>query len=262
VEDVRPAPAVRRFRAREGRALPRAVLLVAGAALLVAIAYVVARETSLFALQTLDVRGASGPVAEQANDALSPLLGGSLVSLDTEDVARTLEALPTILSASVERDFPHALRIDVREERAVAVVRHADGAWMVSARGRVMEPVPLGSAAKLPRVWLSPDAALPRPGVYLLPDEGGLVVEALARVPDDFPVRITAARGSLDDLVLVVDGTKAELRLGERVDLRLKLAVAATVLRSLRADERRDLLYLDVSLPTRPVGAYNTQVVA
>jgi cell division protein FtsQ len=241
--------------------LPRAVVLVACAAALAAVAYVVARETSLFALRTLDVQGASGPVAEQARNALAPLLGGSLVRVDTEDVARQLEALPTIVSASVERDFPSTLRIDVREEQPVAVVRHADGAWMVSARGRVMQPVALGSAAKLPRIWLSDDAAAPRPGVYLLPDEGGLVVEALARVPDDFPVRIAAARGSIDDLVLVVGGTRAELRLGERVDLRLKLAVAATVLRSLPASERQELLYLDVSLPTRPVGAYNTQVV-
>ena len=174
--------------------------------------------------------------------------------MNTDDVVRRLEALPTVVSASVERDFPHTLRVELREERPVAVVRHADGAWMVSARGRVMGSVALGSAARLPRVWLGLDAASPQPGVYLLPNEGGLVVEALARVPEDFPVEIAAARGSVDELVLVVEDTKAELRLGEAAELRLKLAVAATVLESLGTQERRELSYLDVSLPTRPVG--------
>ena len=81
-------------------------------------------------------------------------------------------------------------------------------------------------------------------------------------MPKDFPVEIGAARGSMDELVLVVEDTKAELRLGEAAELRLKLAVAATVLESLGAQERRELAYLDVSLPTRPVGAYSSQVEA
>jgi hypothetical protein len=75
-------------------------------------------------------------------------------------------------------------------------------------------------------------------------------------------VRIVAARGTADALVLVLDRTKAELRLGDATDLRLKLAVAATVLESLGAQERAALAYLDVSLPTRPVGAPKAQVEA
>jgi cell division protein FtsQ len=262
VEDVRREATVRRSRAPERRALPRAVALVVCGAVLAGLAYVVARETSLFALRTVDVRGASEPVVEQAREALAALVGGSLVSVSTDDVVRRLEALPTIVSASAERDFPHTLRVELREERPVAVVRHGDGAWMVSARGRVMESVAIGSAARLPRVWLGVGTASPRPGVYLLPNEGGLVIEALARVPDDFPVEIAAARGSVDELVLVVEDTKAELRLGEAAELRLKLAVAATVLDTLGTQERRELSYLDVSLPTRPVGAYKSQVEA
>ena len=262
MEDVRREATVRRSRAREGRALPRAVALVACGAVLAVLAYVVARETSLFALRTLDVQGVSEPVAEQAREVMAAFVGESLASVDTDDVVRRLEALPTIVSASAERDFPHTLRVELREERPVAVVRHGDGAWMVSARGRVMESVVVGSAARLPRVWLSPDVAPPRPGVYLLPNEGGLVIDALSRLPDDFPVQIAAARGSVDELVLVVEDTKAELRLGEAAELRLKLAVAATVLESLGMQERGELDYLDVSLPTRPVGAYNSQVEA
>ena len=70
MEDARRAVTVRRSRARERRALPRAVALVACGAVLAGLAYVGARETSLFALRTLDVRGVAEPVAEQAREAL------------------------------------------------------------------------------------------------------------------------------------------------------------------------------------------------
>jgi cell division protein FtsQ len=264
VDDARPAAGVRRSRARRGspRALPRALAVAACAALLAGLAYVVARETSLFAVRAVEAPGASEGVAAAVEDTLGDIVGTSLVAVDAQEVVSRLEALPTVVSASVDRDFPHTLRVTVREERAVAVVRYGDGAWLVSARGRVMEAVEPGDVVRLPRVWLGSDVVAPRPGVFLLPDEGGLAVHALSRVPQEFPVRIASARGSPDDLVLVVDGSKAELRLGEASELRVKLAVAATVLESLGAQGRQELEYLDVSLPTRPVGASKAQVEA
>ena len=71
---------------------------------------------------------------------------------------------------------------------------------------------------------------LPRAG-------GGLAVEALALVPAGFPVKVLSARGGDGDLTLVLPG-KTELRLGEAADVRLKLAVAATVLSQLSPEER------------------------
>jgi cell division protein FtsQ len=238
------------------------VALAVCAAALVALAYLVARETSLFALRTVEVEGASEDVSAAVEASLENVIGTSLVAVDAGDVVRRLEALPTVVDASVDRDFPHTIHVTVREERPVAVVRQGEGAWVVSARGRVMEAVEPGDVTRLPRVWLGSDVTAPRPGVFLLPDEGGLAVHALARVPQEFPVRITSARGSADALVMVVDGSKAELRLGEASELRVKLAVAATVLESLGTQGRRDLDYLDVSLPTRPVGASKAQVEA
>ena len=121
-------------------------------------------------------------------------------------------------------------------------------------------PLEPGALVNLPRVWLGPNAKLGA-GAYLLPDEGGAAVEALARLPMGFPGRVAAARGTPDDLVLVL-GTKTELRLGEAAELRLKLDVAATVLRDLSQNERRSLEYLDVSLPTRAVALPRSQVEA
>jgi cell division septal protein FtsQ len=232
--------------------------VVGALAVLAGLGYLAARETSMFAVRTVEVEGAAEPVVGQIQRALEPLIGTSLAALDAAAVERTVESLATVVTAAVDRDFPHTIRIAVRPEEPVAVVRRADRAWLVSARGRVMTQLEAGERARLPRVWLAPGEKLGL-GTYLLPDEGGAAVAALARVPARFPARVDAARGTPDELVLVL-GTKTELRLGEASEVRLKLSVAATVLSGLPVAARRELAYLDVSLPTRPVGAPKPQV--
>jgi hypothetical protein len=51
-----------------------------------------------------------------------------------------------------------------------------------------------------------------------------------------------------------------ELRLGEDVDVRAKLAAAALVIHSLDADYRSSVAYVDVSVPERTVVGTNLQV--
>jgi hypothetical protein len=72
---------------------------------------------------------------------------------------------------------------------------------------------------------------------------------------------VVSASGGDGDLTLVLSD-KTELRLGEALDVDLKLAVAATVLTALAPEEREWLGYLDLSLPARPVGGPKTQVEA
>jgi cell division protein FtsQ len=261
VDPTRRAPGARAAPPSRLRlALVRSAVLAACLALLCCIAYVVARQTSVFDLRTVDVSGAPAEVASRVEQALGRLDGRSLVSLDPAEAERIVERLPFVVAATADRDFPNRLRVDVRVERPVAVVRHRDSAWVVSARSRVLEPAERGSLPGLPRVWLPARVAAPAPGTYLLDDHGGALVRALARVPAEFPLDVAAARGTASDVVVVLRGSRMELRLGEAADLKLKLAVAATVLESLPDAERRALAYLDVSVPTRPVGAPNPQV--
>jgi len=63
-------------------------------------AYVLARETSLFAIDRIEVRGGSPRVAAQVRRALGALAGTSLVGLDGSSVAGRVDALPTVLHAS------------------------------------------------------------------------------------------------------------------------------------------------------------------
>jgi cell division protein FtsQ len=234
------------------------------AILVATLAYVVARETSIFAVRSVELSVASGELAREVRAALAPLEGESMVALAPSEVERRLNALPSVFSATVDRDFPSTLRVSIRPEQAVAVVRQAQNAWLVSGRGRIIRGVEPGSMLRLPRIWLPATGDPLAPGSYLIADQGGAAARALARLPDSFPGHVAAAQGTLEALVLILEAGASqetiELRLGSARQLNLKLAAAEEVLQTLSSDERANLAYLDVSLPTRPVGAPKSQV--
>lgn len=91
--------------------LPVLRSLIAAAAALVALggAYIVARQTSVFAVRWIDVRGGTPSVKAEVQKALKPTRGTSLLRLDGSALARRLEALPDVASASFDRSFPHTL---------------------------------------------------------------------------------------------------------------------------------------------------------
>ena len=229
------------------------VIAVAGAL------YVAARETSMFAVRDVVVTGAPKQIEDRVRAALAPLLGKSLVGLSTHRVEALVDALPTVVSASADRDYPQTLRVAVRPERPVAVVRHLQDSWLVSERGRIMGQVPLGAMQGLPRIWLGQSVTGLAPGSVLLADQGGVAVRALSALPHPFPLAVWTAGGTPDAVTVTVRGP-IQLRLGEAEDLRLKLRVAAAVLHSLTAEDLASMGYLDVSLPDRPVSGLKSQV--
>ena len=236
------------------RLAPTKRSLLAGCALLAAAvgAYVLARETSAFAIRSLVVSGAPPDVAAQVRRAVAPLLGKSLVSLDGAALERRVEALPTIVSADYDRAFPHTLRIMVVPERAAAVVRSGRSTWLVSARARIVRRIPRHAEPGLPRIWLPSSARLER-GAFLDAEEGGRATVALALAGRlSVPVRSASLR---EGALVFHLRSGLELRLGEPTGIRLKLAVARRALAALPAG----MTYLDVSVPGRPVaGAEST----
>jgi cell division protein FtsQ len=242
-------------RAPSARSLGIAAAVVGVLALL----YLAARETPLFAVRELVVTGAPPDVREAVREAAKPFLGESLVALDGDEVRRTLEAIPTVRSLEVDRAFPNTLRITVSPERPLALLRSGQSTWLVSDRGRVMEEIARGRPAHAhPRIPIGQRTAV-RPGELLETASVRVALGALRRIPDDFPVRIRSAWVDGQTVTLVLAGG-TELRLGDRDDLALKLGVAGRVLRTLAPGERRDLAYLDVTVPERPVGASKAQL--
>jgi len=226
-----------------GRSLLLALVLLLGAGS----AYVVARETSVFAVRTIDVSGAPPAVALQVQHALQDDLGTSLLRIDLTRARATLTSMPTVLGVSFDRGFPHTLRIVVVPERPVAVIRQGASSWLVSAHGRVMATLAHGARATLPRIWIGKGLSFTVGApvdATLLPALQAVTPLAAMR----FPARITAVRTTKGELTLELR-SGVEVRLGDQHDVPLKLAVAANVLPLIDSSTR----YVDVSVPDRPV---------
>jgi cell division protein FtsQ len=243
-----------RLRAPSARTFSIAVSVVA----LIGLLYLGARETPVFALEELEVSGVSSSVRQSVEASAKPYVGESLVALDQDELRRQLESLPMVRSVRMDRAFPHTLRVAVVPERPLAVVRRGLDAWLVSEQGRVIRELDRGRRNIRTNVWTEADASLVVGGT-VADEDLRTVLDALRHVPDGFPARVSMARVDDEEVTLVL-ASGAELRLGERTALRLKLAVAARVLGTLSAEERAELGYLDVTVPALPVGGDKSQV--
>ncbi len=225
----------------------RVLLLSFGALAGVLLAILVARETSLFGVRAIDVNGASPGVARQVERALDDRKGSSLVALDLDAARDAVLSLSTVAGVSFDRAFPHTLRVTVVPERPVAVIRQGAGAFVVSARGRVVARVDRQARSGLARIWVAKNVPLEIGGLV----DGDLRVAVEAVTPlagAKFPGRVASLTTAGDQLTLRLR-TGLELRLGGLRQVDLKLAVAARVIPRLPAGAG----YVDVSVPDRPV---------
>jgi cell division protein FtsQ len=215
-------------------------------------AYVGARQTGVFALDRIDVAGAPKATAGRIRAALRPYVGKSLIRFDRRDAERRLARVPEVAEARFDRDFPHTLKVRVRLERPVAVLRRGSDAWLVSSTARVLarlrRPYP-----PLPRIWLPASADV---SVNATIDGAGAM--GVAAVAPLRPLRVAphvrqVLTGDGELTLVLASGTK--LRLGDTGDLRLKLAIARQLL-----PLTHGAAYVDVSVPERPVAGYNPRV--
>jgi cell division septal protein FtsQ len=234
-----------------GHSLAVAFLIVIGAA----IAYLGARETGVFAVRTIDVNGAPPAVAAQVRHTLAARRGTSLLKVDLDESLREVEALPTVAGAHFDRGFPHTLAVVVVPEKQVAVVRQGADSYLVAESGRVMGKTDRHKHPVLPRIWVARSVKLDVGATT----DGDLRTAIGAVAPlagSHFPGRVTSVTATADTLTMRLR-SGLEVRLGDPVDVALKLAVAAKVIPLLEEGAS----YLDVAVPERPVAAtLNSQV--
>lgn len=234
-----------------GRSLAYALLIVVGAA----VAWLGARETRVFAVRTIDVAGARPAVAAQVRRALASTRGTSLLKVDLEASRRAVERLPTVATARFDRAYPHSLHVVVVPERAVAVVRQGADSYLVSASGRVIARSDRRDRPALARIWVKRSVDL-RLGATTAGDLRTAVTAVAPLAGAPFPGRVSSVTATPEALTLRLR-SGLEVRLGDPLDVALKLAVAARVI-PLLAD---GTAYLDVAVPERPVaGTLNSQV--
>jgi cell division protein FtsQ len=216
-------------------------------------AYWGARATSVFAVDEVEIQGAPPNVARQIRTVTSSLVGTSLLSVDTDEIAGKVRMLPTVIVATVDRAFPHTLVVKVAAEHPVAIVRRGDGAWLVTGSGHFVHSVDPRAHQELPRIWLPNRFGIDVRGT--LPVTYSSIAKALGSLHDiHFPAHVKGVRLEDGELTVVLRSGR-ELVLGAPTDVVLKLAVAGQALRHLDGSLR----YLDVSVPERPVGSSQPQ---
>jgi cell division protein FtsQ len=200
--------------------------------------------SSLFAVEDVEVEGAVYTDPDALAAVVDDLEGTPVLRVDTGAAERELEAIPWVEDARVTTDFPHKVRIEIRERTPVLAVQADDDRYRVIDRdGRVLdvlegqpvryfqltstEPVPALAAGQFaPKGF----GAAARMFEALTPE--------MARMADSVEV---APDGS--DLRLELDGG-TEVRFGAAEDLVVKLVRLQTVLDD-HADEPMSVI--DVS---------------
>jgi cell division septal protein FtsQ len=258
--DVAPVPA-RGSMPDVRHLIPSSRSLVVGVvlALLAIGAYVGARNTSVFAVRTLDVRGGTPELREQVRAALAADVGTSLLRVTGGTVADQVDTIPGVRSFTYDRAFPHTLRVVVKREVPVLVVRRVPGrdAFLVGASGRVIKMLPHPRLSHLPRLWVTRavDVEVGAP----LPPQLTAAATALAPLRAvGLPGGVSVVRVGKDELTLQLGGG-LQVLLGDSGDLRLKLAIARRILQKTGAAAGGGG-YLDVSVPLRPVLSSQPQV--
>jgi len=228
-----------------------AILFAAGGA------YAVARETSIFAVRTLDVRGGTPAIRAQTRAALAGELGKSLLQVGGGDIEQHLASVSGVHSFRFDRRFPNTLEVVVTAERPVLIIRQGKSAFLVSSFGRVLRKLDHPRLSSLARLWLPTKADAPEVGKTLPAAEAAAAVAVAPLRSVQLPAHVVDVKSDGTQLTLTL-GSGFEVRLGDVGDLRLKLAIARRILSQTGAATGSG--YVDVSVPERPVLSSNSQV--
>jgi POTRA domain, FtsQ-type len=241
------------------RLAPSGRSLLIGLAILLASvgAYFFARNSSVFAVNTVDVRGGTPELRAQVRQVLDDEMGLSLLRVNGAALDQRLSSLSGVRTFSYDRAFPHTLRVVIRAEHPVLVVRQGSQAFLVAASGRVLRSLPHPMLSPLPRLYVKKDVGLSVGGTAPPAVRGA--ASALSVIRDAaLPTGVRFVESGANELTLRL-GSTFQVRLGDATDLRLKLAIARRILRLTGAAATAGG-YLDVAVPERPVLAANSQV--
>ena len=257
---VEPRLVDRRRRVREAQRRRRRNRLVAiGAAVAVVAAAVGAAWSPLTDVDTIDVVGTDALTADQIRTASGIDKGDQMVAVDLSAVRTRLRAEPMVAAASVTREWPATVRIELAEETPLLRVRAGEVEHIVSRTGSVL-PDDLDVAGALPRLDVT--EALPADIDW---EAAGEVPEALtgvlvvhARMPD--ALRVPLSDGRLDrdgDLSFRLD-EQATVRFGPVEDVPAKLVAVRAFLEQVTLE---CLDVLDVRQPGRPTASRRADCV-
>ena len=199
--------------------------------------------------------GGSLVSAEVRQAAVGAIGRKSLLQVDASAVAREVEKLPYVRTASVDRSVPHTLSIRITTYRPAAAVRSGKAAYLVSSDGRVLSQ-DVAKDSTLPVIRVAHGLAL-TPGQHV---PAGTIVAALGvlrAVPHAFVHRV----GHIHKLELGDAGLVAVIGRGDarraRIRRRLGAGPAGAGLQTLNLDMRVRVLPSHAPLDREGGGGYS-----
>jgi cell division protein FtsQ len=202
------------------------------------------RDSSLVAVEHVNVSGESGPDAGQIRSALLAAARG-MTTLDVRMSALRTAVLPypAVKDLKVSTQFPHGMRIRVIEQVPVGVVSAAGHTIAVAGDGTLLHDVIASSSLPTIPVRVSPG------GSRLSDSDGLAAVGVLAAAPRAMLAKISQVTTvSSHGLVAQIRGGPG-IYFGAADQLRAKWTAAIAVL----ADPgSMGALYIDVTDPRRP----------
>src|SRR4051794_29773138 len=263
VAGVEDALMVRRRALARSQGRRRLMLLLALAAAIVGIGgYWVLRASSAFEVTGVKVAGAPPGLTGQIQSAVAAEAHGhSLLGMDASSIARRVEQIPFVRTATVDRAFPHTLAVHVQVYHPRAYATIGGQGYLIAADGRV-----LGTARKQPLHVAG--VSLPDGTTLSVGSSTGdeNVAAALSVLSASTPAfvhdvgRITQLLPRSGTITAVVD-RHIQLRFGAPEGLAEKMAVVERVMRRIQGPQRTNMAYLDVSAPGRPALGMRTTSV-
>lgn len=239
---VAPPPAPLPLDVRLMNAAAAALLALALLGAVVAVLLWWARQP-MWALRTIVIEGdVTHQNAVTIRALVLPHLRGTFLTLDLQQARERFEALPWVREARVQRQFPHTLRVTLREHEALAWWGERGGSQLVSVDGVVFEANADEAVADAWPVLAGPPEQAEQVVAMLR-----RVQPLLARLGRDLERLELSHRGGWR---LVLDGD-APIELGRGDDLvPARLATFVTTQTALRARYgARDIVAADLRYP-------------
>lgn len=95
---------------------------------------------ALFRVNSIQVEGNARYTTQEVIDASGVKVDDSLIAMPTGQIAKAIfQQLPYVGRLAIQRVYPDKLIIQVTEQVAAASVDSADGRWLISAQGKLLE---------------------------------------------------------------------------------------------------------------------------
>ncbi len=116
--------------------------------------------TTRFDLERIEISGTELVAEDAVLQTLEPILESHLLLLSLDDVKAQVKRNRWVAGASIRKELPNALMVEIHERKPVALLRHEDDLFYVDKDGFLIEPYSPTGPVDLPLLAVDPAASL------------------------------------------------------------------------------------------------------